>query len=260
MLINTQIITVDLSGGAQVNTVRAVQEDTGSRKVAVKILNNGAPAALTGLTGVVRYKRSDGTGGAYDTLPDGSTPAVSISGNVATAWIVPQALSTKTKMQIGLISGQDEIHTFSFDILAEPNAWPGVPATPRTYGNIIQLVRDALRDLGQTGELTSAPPMVVCTDAAASAVKNCPIDIPLTDGAPVAGQMVLVVFDQSNSADEIGLKFANFDTKPIVYDTANTDMGTWISYGPHLFAWRTDALESVINGGEWELLTPRVQA
>ena len=90
----TAALRVDLLDPGAPQIIHAVQNDNNSRKIAFNIYAGGAQWAVPdGTLVTVRYKKPDGTAGFYDTLPDGSTPAATIDGNVVTVALVPQALT-----------------------------------------------------------------------------------------------------------------------------------------------------------------------
>lgn len=90
----TAALRVDLLDPGAPQIIHAVQDDSNSRKIAFSIYAGGAQWAVPdGTLVTVRYKKPDGTAGFYDTLPDGSTPAATIDGNVVTVALVPQAFT-----------------------------------------------------------------------------------------------------------------------------------------------------------------------
>lgn len=87
-------LKVDLLDPGAPQIIHAVQDDSNSRKIAFNIYAGGAQWAVPdGTLVTVRYKKPDGTAGFYDTLPDGSTPAATIDGNVVTVALVPQVFT-----------------------------------------------------------------------------------------------------------------------------------------------------------------------
>ena len=90
----TAALRVDLLDPGAPQIIHAVQDDSNSRKIAFNIYAGGAQWTVPdGTLVTVRYKKPDGTAGFYDTLPDGSTPAATIDGNVVTVALVPQAFT-----------------------------------------------------------------------------------------------------------------------------------------------------------------------
>lgn len=87
-------LKVDLLNPGAPQIIHAVQDDSNSRKIAFSIYAGGVQWAVPdGTLVTVRYKKPDGTAGFYDTMPDGSTPAATIDGNVVTVALVPQAIT-----------------------------------------------------------------------------------------------------------------------------------------------------------------------
>lgn len=97
----TAALRVDLLDPGAPQIIHAVQDDSNSRKIAFSIYAGGAQWAVPdGTLVTVRYKKPDGTAGFYDTLPDGSTPAATIDGNVVTVALVPQALTVRGNVPV----------------------------------------------------------------------------------------------------------------------------------------------------------------
>ena len=54
--------------------IEAIQDDKYSRNVEISLVTDGTPWPIpTGATAVVNYVKADGTGGEYDTMPNGET-------------------------------------------------------------------------------------------------------------------------------------------------------------------------------------------
>lgn len=127
-MIVTKIVKMDLSSkGVPVRT-DAVQGDTATRALQMLLYSQGkAWEVPADVTVRVRYRRPDGTGGVYDTLPDGS-PAWAVSGNAVTLVLVPQMLSAAGPVQVQaeLLSGTDSLATFALRLDVEPNLADGV--------------------------------------------------------------------------------------------------------------------------------------
>lgn len=95
------LLKVDLLDPGAPQVIHAVQDDSNSRKIAFSIYAGGAQWAVPdGTLVTVRYKKPDGTAGFYDTLPDGSTPAATIDGNVVTVALVPQAFTVRGNVPV----------------------------------------------------------------------------------------------------------------------------------------------------------------
>ena len=97
----TAALRVDLLDPGAPQIIHAVQDDSNSRKIAFSIYAGGAQWAVPdGTLVTVRYKKPDGTAGFYDTLPDGSTPAATIDGNVVTVSLVLQAFTVRGNVPV----------------------------------------------------------------------------------------------------------------------------------------------------------------
>lgn len=119
-------ITMDLANRGIERTVDLVQGDRYGRLLQITLLANNVPWPIPdGAVAVVRYQRSDGKGGVYGSLPDGSA-AYSISGNVLTVIVTPQvcAVPGRAGMTIALMLGEMEINTFVIHLNVAGN--PGI--------------------------------------------------------------------------------------------------------------------------------------
>lgn len=114
----TQRLVMDLARQDLVSCAWAVQGDSGSRTLAVELRSNGLAweippdAAL-----LIRYRKSDGTGGTYDTLPDG-TKAWSVQGNILLVTLAPQVCVCPgiVEMELTLLMEPDQITTFPLEL------------------------------------------------------------------------------------------------------------------------------------------------
>lgn len=142
-MILTTKITMDLSNPAPAPVIHAVQDDQYSRNLELTQLSNGIPwIPPEGTTAIVSYRKSDGTGGNYDALPDGTT-AVTISGNIITVALAPQVLTFPgvVRLSVGLINGSSKLYTFS--VLIDVQANPGLTAISDNYFKIAGALSDS---------------------------------------------------------------------------------------------------------------------
>ena len=119
-------ITMDLARRGIERSVDLVQGDRYGRLLQITLLANNVPWQIpNGAVAVIRYQRSDGKGGVYGSLPDGSA-AYSISGNVLTVIVTPQvcAVPGRAGMTIALMLGEMEINTFVIHLEVTGN--PGI--------------------------------------------------------------------------------------------------------------------------------------
>lgn len=160
MIITHKLQSMDLAHKQNTSRVDVVQDDKYSRDVEFTLTENGIAWQIPdGTTAIVRYKKPDGTGGNYDTLPDGST-AYQINGNVLTVALAPQVCTVPGKVQlsVGLIHGNAEINTFSVNIIVQPN--PG-----STYQS-----EDYIKLSGSVPNSGWTPNMYLGTDASGNVV------------------------------------------------------------------------------------------
>lgn len=158
----TAALRVDLLDPGAPQIIHAVQDDNNSRKIAFSIYAGGAQWAVPdGTLVTVRYKKPDGTAGFYDTLPDGSTPAATIDGNVVTVSIVPQALTVcgNVPVQINLYdSAGTSITTFAVVMHVSANVVSDAEIVSSDYYSVLtKQIADALAAAeGIPGQVSAA--------------------------------------------------------------------------------------------------------
>ena len=155
-MIVTQVIHMDLTHMSQIPQVHAVQGDTCSRCVAVKLAVRGRPwNPPEETTAAVRYRKADGTGGHYASLPDGTAACV-IRENCVSVMLAPQMLTLPGKVmaQVELVCRESILATFAIEILVEKDPAVGLIHS-QNYVNWAQRVEDrlatALRDAKESG-------------------------------------------------------------------------------------------------------------
>lgn len=108
--------------------IDAVQGDENARSVEISLTCNHLPWNIPeDASALVRYRKSDGTGGIYNTMEDGSA-ATKVEGNVITARLAKQVLTVP-----GLVAAQVEVSkegkivsTFTFFIMVQADPSIGV--------------------------------------------------------------------------------------------------------------------------------------
>lgn len=119
---------MDLQKPQTLPVVSAVQTDRYSRNLEISLYANEKFFPIPEDTAVViRYKKFDGKGGEYDTLPDGSC-AWSSEGNTLTIALAPQALTAPgiVEVSVSLIAGEQQLSTFPIQINVQPIARAGI--------------------------------------------------------------------------------------------------------------------------------------
>lgn len=168
----THKLKMDFARRGPTQTVSVVQDDKYSRNLEFTLMENGeAWNRPETLSVVVRYRKPDGTGGSYDTLPDG-TAASSVVGNVATVALAPQVCTVPgtVRLVVALVSGTTELHTFMVNIDVQAN--PGLQVTSDNYFKV-------------TGALAKSgwpPNMYLGTDADGNVIT---VEAPTGGGASV---------------------------------------------------------------------------
>lgn len=138
----TNIVNIDLSIRQNIPFVDAVQGDS-ARAIEFRLFDKGQPFNVPdGSAVLIRYKRPDGFGGVYDTLPNGET-AYSISSNKVTAVLSPTALgvSGNVDFQVTVSNGEDLISAFALQIRVDADPSADV-VDAEDYINISQFVTE----------------------------------------------------------------------------------------------------------------------
>ncbi len=159
-MIVTHKLTMDLARPCSPVRLDAVQGDAGSRAVEIALYSGSQPWAVPqGITAALRYRKSDGTRGSYDTLPDGS-PAWSAEDNRLTLFLAPQVLTAEGVVfaQGEMVLGEKILATFPFRIhvAADPAAGAVdsedyVNWTRWIQGELDRYLREVREDGGFTG-------------------------------------------------------------------------------------------------------------
>lgn len=171
----TAALRVDLLDPGAPQIIHAVQDDSNSRKIAFSIYAGGAQWAVPdGTLVTVRYKKPDGTAGFYDTLPDGSTPAATIDGNVVTVALVPQAFTVRgnVPVQIKLYdSAGTSIATFAVVMHVSDNVVSDAEIVSSDYYSVLtkQIVDTLAAAEGIPGQVSAAQAAAEQATSSASA-------------------------------------------------------------------------------------------
>lgn len=136
-MIVTHQLTIDLLERKSIPQIEATQNDRLSRKMAVSLLSGERTWQVPQYASVViRYYRSDGTGGEYDTLPDGSKAWYS-EGNTLHLTMAPQVFEVPGNVMISpMILQADKILTvFSVVVTVHPLI-QGEPGSAEPFSSI----------------------------------------------------------------------------------------------------------------------------
>lgn len=139
-------IRIDMTHSGPEPIVETVQNDSCTRSVGIELLADKAPWPVPeGVKASMAYRTMDGTGGWYDTLPDG-TDACTIDGNVVTVILAPQVMASAGLLTAVLVLQNEELKqlsTFGFRIRVQPNPAAGEGLCNEYYN---------LRDLGEIND------------------------------------------------------------------------------------------------------------
>jgi len=136
-MIVTHNITIDLLDKGAVPQVDATQDDQYTRNLAIALMEGKTPWTIPeDAAAVIRYRKGDGVGGEYDTLPDG-TAAWWAEGNVLTLALAPQVLTCPGTVMVSatLIREEEVISIFSVAICVRHQV-RGIFAESAPYYNV----------------------------------------------------------------------------------------------------------------------------
>jgi len=160
-MIITHTINMDLQIRNTPHRLTMVQCDTDTRIVMLEMTSGGKlwePGTVDRV--LVRYRKSDGTGGSYDSKPDG-TSAWSLNGAKLELWMAPQVLTVPglVEMQAAMFREERCLATFCFQIAVEAD--PSVGAVEsEDYVNWTQWAKQELEKhlkyVQQSGEFRGA--------------------------------------------------------------------------------------------------------
>lgn len=139
-MILTHKIKMDLMDPGQTPRIHAVQDDQYSRNLELTLTSDGESWMIPEDASVlIRYCKPDGTGGSYNTLPDG-TSAWAAEDNVLTIALAPQVLTVAgmVTLSASVISGDRQLTTFTVCLNVKP-AVCGIREDSADYVNIMTI-------------------------------------------------------------------------------------------------------------------------
>lgn len=142
-MIITHQITMELNRSRPLEPVCVMQDDRYSRDVCILLTLDDDPWPIPdGARAVIHFEKADGTGGNYDTLPDG-TAACSFSGNALTVSLAPQTCTVPgaVKLTVTLILGEKVISTFAFYLSVQRAV--GLQAVSENYFKVAGALADS---------------------------------------------------------------------------------------------------------------------
>ncbi len=121
-MIITHKVNLDLLRPSWIAPIDAVQDDQYSRNLELTLTSGGEAWPIPGgTTALIHFSKADGTGGSYDTMPDGSA-AWSIQDNLLTICLAPQVLTAPgmASLTVTLLRGQQQLSTFQLLLNIHP--------------------------------------------------------------------------------------------------------------------------------------------
>lgn len=207
----THKLSIDLLQRESPIEMDAVQNDRG-RNLSLMLHGNGIPWTVPeNARATVRYCKPDGTGGEYDTLPDGSC-AWSAADHILTVALAPQVLTVpgEVALSVLLTDGDHSISTFDIALHVQPDTLGRITKS-EAYSNL-SCAADALSSIG-TGIISGKIGSIVLLGDS------------ITDG--VGGSGYNGSNDRGPSTNTDGYCWANAFKKFLAerYGTAVTNMG-----------------------------------
>ena len=144
-MIITHKISMDFVHPEELRRIEVVQGDCYTRVVEMSLYEDDAAWNVPEDACVsIRYRKADGTGGSYDTLPNGEL-AWSAEGNVLSVVLAPQMLTVAgcVQAQVELLSQEARLATFTFQLAVEPDAGAEVVES-EDYVNWVGWMEDQL--------------------------------------------------------------------------------------------------------------------
>ena len=133
-MIVTHYVTIDLQDKGAVPQIDATQDDQYTRDLAIRLMEGDSDWIIPEDAAVViRYCKSDGVGGEYDTMPDGTT-AWSAEDNVLRLALAPQVLTCPGTVMLSatMIREAEVLSIFSVAISVRPRV-RGIFAESEAY-------------------------------------------------------------------------------------------------------------------------------
>lgn len=193
-MINTQIISLDMSSRDHCPRVLAKQGDAGSREIVINLYDGGVLANINNqittpeitTNGIVRFCKPDGKGGIYDRTED-NLIACTLGKDTITVRLAAQMLTCPGDVvaDVAIICGTTVISTFNFIVAVQANPAAGI-TTSNSYYNY-----QSLADINQAINEAKA--------AAAGAVKFVNGVKPGSDGNVAVNVGVTAINRQTGS-------------------------------------------------------------
>lgn len=123
-------LKMDLTGPAVMPRVDMMQRDQYVRQIELELYcGSEAWVIPEDVHPIICYQKADGTGGVYDTVPDGKL-AWTVAGNILTVDIAPQVLTCvgPVRMAVDILHGNAKVSTFTMMLYVQEAIPLGLPS------------------------------------------------------------------------------------------------------------------------------------
>ena len=227
-MIITNTINTDLWIRERTQQIHAVQGDSCTRKITLKLFANRAPwVPDADVSVMIRYHKPDGTGGSYDTLPNGEK-AWEIKENIISFILAPQMLSVpgRVSAQVEMLSQNGILASFPLHILVEENVAAEVLRSGDYFSWEQRLEWERYKTLEQAkqsgefdGPVGATPDLQIGTvstlgadQMAKASIRGTPenpiLDLELPKGADAAVDTTLLIAGYAADAAAVGAALA----------------------------------------------------
>ena len=135
-MIVTHELKMDLGRREDTPVIHVVQDDRYSRDLSISLYSQGRPWSPDPEVSVlVGYEKPDGTGGSYNTLPDGAA-AWRIAGHRLTIALAPQVCTASGRVDLSVVLVKDDARISSFPISLQVHPTPGLRAVSQDYYHV----------------------------------------------------------------------------------------------------------------------------
>ena len=256
-MIITHKLEMDMAHRAAMPKIDAVQGDSNTRVPELTLCSDGqAWTVPEGAAVWMRYCKSDGTKGIYDTLPDGNR-AWTVQENVVTVTLAPQMLTAAGAVfaQMELVLGAATAATFTMQVNVQPNPAAGVLQSEE-YINMLQWMEAELDSRllqakesgafdGKSAYDAAAEAGYAGTEEEFAAMLNTPC-LPLTGGTmtgelAMGGQKISGLGTPEDAADAVTKDYV--DQKRLTL-TVQLLAKNWSSSAPYTQAVMANGIQS----------------
>ena len=198
-MIITNKVTMDLIQRNWQPPINVVQNDQYTRNLEMQLFSNDSVWKIPDTASIlIRYCKSDGTGGEYDTLPNG-VKAWTAAENILTIVLAPQVLTVPGFVNLCVILIDDEKTLSTFSLLLNVQALPGA-LNPDSENYVRTTAFLPAPEGGQVGNLLS----IASVDAAGNITGVEAIDFSRTESDPTVSDWAKQPHPPAYTAQDVG--------------------------------------------------------